>query len=124
MERKIEIKPPVEVRYEKELKALAALDEGKRPVNWKLSPRAVRTFILGSQKPLICEGEEISIRKKYVCSHQRHQHEHHSGDGRDYGGYDQIQLELCAPAGKGAGAGGSGAVATLCGDGAGDSDPF
>ena len=66
MERKIEIKPPVEVRYEKELKALAALDEGKRPVNWKLSPRAVRTFILGSQKPLICEGEEISIRKKYL----------------------------------------------------------
>lgn len=66
MERKAEIKPPVEVRYEKELKALAALDDGKRPLNWKLSPRAVRTFILGSQKPLIHDGEEIFIRKKYL----------------------------------------------------------
>ena len=66
MERRAEIKPPVEVRYQKELKALAALDEGKRPLNWKLSPRAVRTFILGSQKPLVFEGEEISVRKKYL----------------------------------------------------------
>ena len=45
MERKAEIKPPVEVRYERELRALEALDTGKRPLNWKLSPRAVRTFI-------------------------------------------------------------------------------
>ncbi len=66
MERRAEIKPPVEVRYQKELKALAALDEGKRPLNWKLSPRAVRTFILGSPKPLVFEGEEIPVRKKYL----------------------------------------------------------
>ncbi len=66
MERKAEIKPPVEVRYQKELAALAALDEGKRPLNWKLSPRAVRTFILGSQKPLLLDGEEITVRKKYL----------------------------------------------------------
>ena len=42
------------------------LDEGKRPLNWKLSPRAVRTFILGSQKPLLLDGEEITVRKKYL----------------------------------------------------------
>ncbi len=66
MERKAEIKPPVEVRYERELKALEALDTGKRPVNWKLSPRAVRTFILGSREPLVWEGEEIFVRKKYL----------------------------------------------------------
>lgn len=66
MERKAEIKPPVEVRYQKELAALAASDEGKRPLNWKLSPRAVRTFILGSQKPLLLDGEEIPVRKKYL----------------------------------------------------------
>ena len=66
MERKVEIKPPVEVRYQKELEALAASDTGKRPLNWKLSPRAVRTFILGSSKPLVHEGEEIHIRKKYL----------------------------------------------------------
>lgn len=66
MERKTEIKPPVEVRYEKELQALAALDTGKRPLNWKLSPRAVRTFILGSREPLSWNGEEIPVRKKYL----------------------------------------------------------
>ena len=42
------IKPPVEIRYAQELAALAASDTGKRPENWKLSPKAVRTFILGS----------------------------------------------------------------------------
>ena len=66
MERKAEIKPPVEVRYQKELEALAAQDTGKRPLNWKLSPKAVRTFILGSKKPLEWNGEEIVIRKKYL----------------------------------------------------------
>ena len=66
MERKAEIKPPVEVRYQKELEALAAQDTGKRPMNWKLSPKAVRTFILGSKKPLEWNGEEIVIRKKYL----------------------------------------------------------
>ena len=66
MERKAQIKPPVEVRYEKELAALAALDQGKKPLNWKLSPRAVRTFILGNHEPLIWNGEKIVVRKKYL----------------------------------------------------------
>ncbi len=66
MDNKAQIKPPVEVRYRKELEALAALDTGKRPLNWKLSPKAVRTFILGSSKPLEWNGEEIVIRKKYL----------------------------------------------------------
>ena len=62
MERVVEIKPPVEVRYARELRALRALDTGKRPRNWKMSPQAVRTFLLGSHKPLIWEGEEIPVR--------------------------------------------------------------
>lgn len=66
MEKITEIKPPVEVRYQKELDALAALDTGKKPLNWKLSPQAVRTFILGSREPLKWNGEEIIIRKKYL----------------------------------------------------------
>ena len=61
-----EIKPPVEVRYKKELDALAAQDNGRKPLNWKLSPKAVRTFILGSREPLNFNGEEITIRKKYL----------------------------------------------------------
>ena len=66
MEQNIELKPPVEVRYRKELDALLAQDTGKKPMNWKLSPKAVRTFILGSAKPLQWNGEELHIRKKYL----------------------------------------------------------
>ena len=50
---KAELKPPVEERYREELAALAALDAGPRPLGWRLSPRAVRTFILGSREPLV-----------------------------------------------------------------------
>ena len=53
MEQKMELKPPAEARYREELEALAACDTGRRPLNWKLSPAAVRTFILGSREPLV-----------------------------------------------------------------------
>ena len=51
MDYKMDLKPPVEVRYREELEALEALDTERRPLNWKLSPKAVRTFILGSRGP-------------------------------------------------------------------------
>ena len=66
MENKTEIKPPVEVRYRKELLALKESDTGKKPENWQLSPKAVRTFILGSREPLSLNGEKIAIRRKYL----------------------------------------------------------
>lgn len=59
------IKPPVEIRYREELEALKNTDEGKRPENWQMSPRAVRTFILGSRRPIIYGGKEYIIGKKY-----------------------------------------------------------
>lgn len=59
------IKPPVEVRYKEELEALRATDVCKKPENWQLSPQAVRTFILGSRKPVIYQDKEIYISKKY-----------------------------------------------------------
>ena len=59
------IKPPVEIRYREELEELKNTDEGKRPENWQMSPRAVRTFILGSQRPIVHEGKEYIIGKKY-----------------------------------------------------------
>ncbi len=62
----MEMKPPVEVRCREELEALQALDTGPRPLNWKLSPRAVRTFILGSREPLQWKGREILVQKKYL----------------------------------------------------------
>lgn len=59
------IKPPVEVRYREELEALRAEDKGRRPENWKLSPKAVRDFILGLDKPLSYEGRTVTIKKKF-----------------------------------------------------------
>ena len=60
------IKPPVEARYKDELDALAFNDSGRKPLNWILSPKAVRTFILGSSKPLkTADGKSIEIRKKF-----------------------------------------------------------
>ncbi len=59
------IKPPVEIRYAKELEALKSTDNGRKPENWVLSPKAVRTFILGSSKPIKYNGEEITVKKKF-----------------------------------------------------------
>ena len=51
------LKPPVEKYYEEELKALEANDKGPKPNNWRMSPKAVRTFILGSSKLLMLDGK-------------------------------------------------------------------
>ena len=59
------MKPPIEVRYKEELEALKGTDEGSRPVNWQMSPQAVRTFILGSSRPIVYQGKEYRIEKKY-----------------------------------------------------------
>lgn len=42
------VRPPAEIRYAQELQALAANDPHLKPPGWRLSLRAVRTFILGS----------------------------------------------------------------------------
>lgn len=65
-----QLKPPVEVRYKEELDILKATDTGKKPENWVLSPKAVRTFILGSEKPIEYEGNKYSISKKYYGNDQ------------------------------------------------------
>lgn len=51
-------RPPAEVLYAAELEALRAGDTLPRPPGWRLSPRAVRRFILGD--------ESQGIRKKFV----------------------------------------------------------
>lgn len=65
MEKEGLIKPPVEVRYQDELQALRCTDKGRKPENWQMSPQAVRTFILGSPQPIVWEGQEYKIEKKY-----------------------------------------------------------
>ena len=59
------MRPPVEVAYQEELEALKATDTARKPMNWKLSPQAVRTFILGSEEPIPYQGKQITIQKKY-----------------------------------------------------------
>src|SRR5262245_41301058 len=43
------LRQPAEVKYADELAFLATADSSPRPFTWKLSPRMVRTFILGSR---------------------------------------------------------------------------
>jgi hypothetical protein len=57
------LRPTAEVRYAQELAALAEWDHmNPKPQGWKLSPKAVRTFILGSRTPI----GGITIGKKYL----------------------------------------------------------
>lgn len=42
-----QLRYPAEVRYREELEALAENDKDERPENWRLSPRAALTYILG-----------------------------------------------------------------------------
>jgi hypothetical protein len=51
-------RPPAEQLYRDELATLAESDTGNKPPGWVLSPRAVRTFILGDPA--------LGIRKKFV----------------------------------------------------------
>jgi len=57
-----DIRLPAEVKYEAELTALAADDKSAKPPGWKLSPRAVETYILGADKPV----GGVTITPKYI----------------------------------------------------------
>src|SRR5262249_49921013 len=52
------LRQPAEIRYADQLAALQKNDPGPRPPGWRLSPRAVRTFVLGS------DGKELPAGKK------------------------------------------------------------
>lgn len=54
------IRLPAETKFADELAALAKTDDGSRPPGWKLSPKAVATYILGAKKPV--EGVEITAK--------------------------------------------------------------
>src|SRR3954465_7114863 len=46
------VRPPAEVVFAEQLAALSASDKSARPAGWKLSPRAVRQFIIGADAPI------------------------------------------------------------------------
>jgi MoxR-like ATPase len=54
---------PAELRWAEEISALAACDEQPRPEGWRLSPKAVQTFIVGSG------GEALSWQADGVDKH-------------------------------------------------------
>lgn len=55
------LRPSAEVAFAAELEALARHDKGFRPPNWRLSPQAVRTYLMGGILP---DGTVVSA--KYV----------------------------------------------------------
>jgi len=57
-----DIRQPAEIKYEAELRALAAHDSAARPPGWRLSPRAVETYVMGSDKPV----GGVTITPKYI----------------------------------------------------------
>ena len=59
------LKPTVEVLYADELAVLEESDSGPKPQNWRLSPKAVRSFILGSSKAMNYKDKKITISKKF-----------------------------------------------------------
>ena len=60
-----EIRQPAEIKYQAELAALALADTERsvaRPPGWRLSPRAVEAYILGSDAPV----SGVTITPKYI----------------------------------------------------------
>ncbi|WP_106397026.1 ATP-binding protein [Actinocorallia populi] len=56
------LRAPAEVKYAEELDWLESADDGHRPFSWRLSPRMIRTFVLGSERS---DGLEREIPQKW-----------------------------------------------------------
>ncbi|UQA61335.1 ATP-binding protein [Polyangium aurulentum] len=54
------LREPAERLFARELDALATTDKGERPPGWRLSPRAVLTYVMGGK------AGEVEITPKYV----------------------------------------------------------
>lgn len=57
-----ELRLPAESKFAEELAALAQADQGPKPPQWRLSPRSVETYIMGSAKPV----GGVNITPKYI----------------------------------------------------------
>ncbi len=56
------LRPPAEIKYAEELDWLESIDDGPKPFSWRLSPRMVRLFILGSEPS---DGLDRKIEQKW-----------------------------------------------------------
>ena len=61
------LRQPAEVRCAEELAALHGQDRSPKPPGWYLSPRAVETFVMGSDEPISGHhGRPVAITPKFV----------------------------------------------------------
>ncbi|MGV9302736.1 ATP-binding protein [Nonomuraea sp. NPDC004354] len=56
------LRAPAETKYADELDYLESIDKGPKPFSWRLSPRMVRIFVLGSERS---DGIEREIPQKW-----------------------------------------------------------
>ncbi|GAA3879478.1 ATP-binding protein [Streptomyces sedi] len=56
------LRAPAEVKYAEELDWLESVDDGPKPFSWRLSPKMVRLFILGSER---ADGLDREISQKW-----------------------------------------------------------
>ncbi|WP_062213473.1 AAA family ATPase [Streptomyces sp. NBRC 109706] len=56
------LRAPAEAKYAEELDWLESVDDGPKPFSWRLSPRMVRLFVLGSER---ADGLEREISQKW-----------------------------------------------------------
>ena len=56
------LRAPAETGYADELDWLESVDDGPKPFSWRLSPRMVRLFVLGSER---ADGLDREIRQKW-----------------------------------------------------------
>lgn len=56
------LRAPAEIKYAEELDWLESVDDGPRPFSWRLSPKMVRLFILGSERS---DGLDREISQKW-----------------------------------------------------------
>ena len=56
------LRAPAEVKYAEELDWLESVDDGPKPFSWRLSPRMVRLFVLGSER---ADGLDREIPQKW-----------------------------------------------------------
>ncbi|MFE2549278.1 AAA family ATPase [Streptomyces sp. NPDC059355] len=56
------LRAPAEIKYAEELAWLESVDDGPKPFSWRLSPKMVRLFILGSERS---DGLDREISQKW-----------------------------------------------------------
>lgn len=59
------LRPPAEKLYREQLDALISIDTYEKPINWQLSPKLVRDFIIGRDEAINYNGKKVLITRKY-----------------------------------------------------------